>query len=320
VTKSGETPRIARARKARAALAARGMDECVTWSFMPSERAALFGSNDNQHAKQLKIVNPISSELDQMRPSLLANLIEAAGKNRDRGFPDVALFEVGPAFNTHKVDGQSLAAAGIRAAAQGPRHWAGRESSRPADLFDAKADALAVLAACGGPADNAQITRDAPAWYHPGRSGVLRLGANVLARFGEIHPSILEKMDIRDTIVAFEVFLDAIPQPKRKGSAKPLLQLPPFQPVNRDFAFIVDRKVEADSIIRAAKAADKSLIDRVELFDIYEGKGVEEGRKSVAIAVTIQPRERTLTDKELEDLSARIVQQVAGKTGGQLRG
>ncbi len=318
VTRSPETIRFARARKARTVLASRGMDECLTWSFMPADKAGLFGSNDNP---ALRVLNPISADLAQMRPSPLGNLIEAAGKNRDRGFADVALFEVGPAFVSQKTDGQALVAAGIRAAHKGPRHWSGGESARDVDIMDAKADAFAVLSACGGPSDSAQITRDAPAWYHPGRSGTLRLGANVLAQFGEIHPAVLERLGIKDRIVAFEVFLDGIPAPKKKpATARPLLKLSPFQPVSRDFAFIVDASLEADAVVRAAKNADKTLIESVELFDIYDGKGIEPGKKSVAIAVTIQPREQTLTEKDLESVSEKIVGQVIGKTGGRLRG
>lgn len=314
-----ETLRFARARKARTALAARGMDECVTWSFMPEDRAALFGMNDNQSAAALKILNPISSELSQMRPSLLGNLIEAAGKNRDKGFADVALFEVGPSFKTQKIDGQVLVAAGIRAAASGPRHWSGAVSSRTVDLYDVKADALAVLAACGGPADTAQISRSVPDWYHPGQSGSLRLGTNVLAYFGAVHPAVLEQLGIKHAVVAFEVFLDSIPAARKKGSARPLLKLSPFQPVSRDFAFIVDKDVEADALIRAAKGVDKALVTEVSVFDIYAGKGIEDGKKSVAIAVTLQPQAQTLTDKDLETISEKIIGQVAAKTGAKLR-
>lgn len=315
-----ETLSMNRARTARTALAARGMNECVTWSFMPAERAALFGANENRAAVQLRLQNPISSELDYMRPSIIGNLIDAAGKNRDKGFGDTALFEVGPVFRSQKTDGQALVAAGIRSGAKGPRHWSGAEASRPIDLFDVKADVLAALAACGGPADNAQVSRDAPGYYHPGRSGCLRLGTNVLACFGEIHPSVLEAMDVKGPMVGFEIWLDAIPQPKKKpGPARPLLALAPLQPVRRDFAFIVDQGVEAEQVIRAARGADKALIEGIEVFDIYTGKGVEDGKKSVAITVTLQPRNQTLTDADLEAVSDKIVNQVIARTGGQLR-
>ena len=199
------------------------------------------------------------------------------------------------------------------------RHWSSRETARPVDAFDAKADVLAILAACGGPAQP-QISRDAPSWYHPGRSGVMRLGANVLARFGEIHPAILEQMKITFPVTAFEVILDALPQARKKGdTARPLLALSAFQPLSRDFAFIVDAGVEADAVIRAARGADKNLIAGIDVFDVYQGKGVDPDKKSVAIAVTLQPQDRTLTDAEIEAVSAKIIDAVAAKTGGKLR-
>lgn len=310
-----ETPTLSRTRMARTALAARGMEECITWSFMNKERAKHF--NDNQNVDALTLSNPISSDLDQMRPSILPNLIEAAQKNHDRGFSDVALCEVGPAFKSPKPDGQQFVAAGIRAAANGPRHWSDAQSNRAVDAFDAKADAMAVLAACGAP--NVQISRDAPSYYHPGRSGSLKLGTNVLAYFGEIHPAILEEMKIKMPTVGFEVFIQNIPEVRKKGTAKPLLKLLPLQPISRDFAFIVAKDVLADDIARTAKGADKNLIQDVSVFDVYAGKGVEDGKKSVAIAVTIQPFEKTLTDPEIEGLSKKIIEAVIKKTGGTLR-
>lgn len=320
VTMNAETPSGARARMARTTLAARGMNECVTWSFMPSAQAALFGSNDRQNAASLRLLNPISADLDQMRPSVLPNLVAAAGRNAARGFADTALFEVGPAFTTVKTDGGQLVAAGIRHGSHGPRHWSGADASRSTDAFAAKADALAVLAACGLPEGSTQISRDAPAWYHPGRSGTLRLGNNVVAHFGELHPAVREALDIKSPVAAFEVMLDKIPAAKKKGTAKPLLVLPPLQPLSRDFAFLVDDKVDADAIVRAVRAADKNLIAAVTVFDVYKGKGVEDGKKSVAVAVTLQPREQTLTDADIESLAKKITDSVTAKTGGQLRG
>ena len=313
-----ETQMTARARKARAALAARGMQECVTWSFMGKETAALFGSNDNA---ALSLSNPISSELDQMRPSILPNLIEAAQRNADRGFADTALFEIGPVFASSKMDGQQIVAAGVRAGHAGPRHWSGESVHRALDAFDAKADIYALLEACGAPSDNVPASRDAPAYYHPGRSGALRLGPNILAYFGEIHPAILEEMDIKFPLCAFEVFLGNLPAPRKKsGTAKPMVKLAALQPISRDFAFLVDEKTEAESLLRAAKAADKTLITDAAIFDVYSGKGVEPGKKSVALSVQIQPQEQSLTDKELEALAQKIADNVAGKTGGVLRG
>ncbi len=316
ISDAAETENFSRSRKARSALAARGLFECVTWSFMKHDIAALFGSNDNAG---LALTNPISSELSQMRPSILPNLIEAAQKNADRGYNNTALFEVGPAFQSVKPDGQKTVAAGVRYAAQGSRHWSGSDAARANDALDARADAIAALAAAGAPVGNLQVSRDAPSYYHPGRSGSLRLGNNVLAYFGEIHPAVLQDMGVKQVVSGFEAFLNAAPAAKKKGNARSLLTLSPFQPVQRDFAFLVDDKVEASDIIRAARSGDK-MIETVEVFDIYKGKGVEPGKKSVAINVIIQPVDKTLDDKEIEGISKKIIEAVTSKCGASLRG
>jgi len=298
------------------------MNEAVTWSFMSGELAEKFGANDNQDVQRLKIKNPINSEWNQMRPTILPNLIEAAGRNHDKGIPDIAIFEVGPAFSSSKITGQNWLACGIRTGRQGNRHWSGPDANRTVDAYDAKADAMAALTACGAPTRRIQITKDAPDWYHPGRSGVIRLGTNILANFGEIHPALLEDMNIKNPIVVgFEAFIDSIPLPKKKksGTAKPLLEIPQFQPVSRDFAFIVDQNTDTEDIVRAAKSADKELVVGVDIFDIYESEGVEDGKKSVALNVTIQPRDKTLTDTDIESISNRIINNVNSKTGGQIR-
>lgn len=319
VTMPAETSVQTGMRKARNALAGRGMDECVTWSFMDEAVAKDFSANDNLDG--LKLLNPISSELDTMRPSALPNLIQAAQANHDKGYANNALFEVGPVFYSSKPDGQPVVVSGLRSDANGSRHWASGEANRAVDIYDVKADALAVLAACGAPAENAQVSRDAPDYYHPGRSGVLRLRPNVLAQFGEIHPGILDDMDVKGPVVGFEVFLENIPQPKKKpGTARALLQLSPFQPVKRDFAFVVSKDIEADQIIRAVKGADKNLISDVGIFDVYTGSNVSDNEKSIAISVTIQPRENTLTEKEIESISSKIIDLVTSKTGAVLRG
>ena len=300
---------------ARTALAWRGMSEAVTFSFLDGAAADLFGGVPDS----LRLVNPISSDLEVMRPAVLPNLITAAARNADRGFGDAALFEVGAQYRDDTPEGQVQVAAGLRAGAWAPRHWAA--APRPVDAFDAKGDALAVLEACGAPVQNLQVTRDAPGWYHPGRSGTLRLGPGVLAQFGEVHPRVLRRLELKGPAAAFEVFLEAIPAPRAKdGKARPHLTLSPFQPVSRDFAFVVDAEVPADKLMRAAAGADKELIARVDLFDVYEGKGIGEGKKSLAIAVTLQPTTRTLTDPEIEAVSKKIVDKVAKATGGVLRG
>ena len=219
-----------------------------------------------------------------------------------------------PPFPNH------LVAAGIRYGSNGNRHWSGAEASKAIDVFSAKADAIAALEAAGAPTGNLQVTRDTPSHYHPGRSGALVLGRNVLATFGEIHPAILEDMSVKNALAGFEVFLDNIPVSKKKGTAKPLLNIPSFLPVERDFAFIVDENVEVDTLVRAAKGADKNLIVRVDVFDIYQGKGVEDGKKSVAVNVVLQPVKQTLTDSEIEGVSKKIIDAVAGKVGATLRG
>lgn len=321
VPSTAETPTLMRTRNARNALAARGMNECVTWSFLGHEQARTFGVNDNAQLQSLTLKNPISSELDVMRPSILPNLIEAASKNAAQGFADVALCEVGPTFQSVKPDGQAIVAAGIRAGNAGPRHWSSTETTRGVDAFDAKADAIAALEACGAPAANAQITRDAPDYFHPGRSGALCLGKNVLAYFGELHPGILETMGIKTPLVGFEVFLENIPQARKKsGTEKPMLKLEPLQALTRDFAFVVDDHVKAEDVTKSAIAADKLLIVDAHVFDIYTGKGVEDGKKSVALAITIQPKGETLTDKDIEALSEKVIENVNKKTGGILRG
>jgi phenylalanyl-tRNA synthetase beta chain len=299
---------------ARRVLAGRGMMEAMTWSFMNDEQAALFGDAPDS----LRLENPISADLSVMRPSILPNLMAAVGRNADRGYGDVGLFEVGPAWRDDTPEGEDILAAGVRAGRTGPRHWA--TPPRGVDAFDAKADALAVLAACGAPVDNLQVSRDAPRWYHPGRSGALRLGPNVLAWFGEIHPRVMKAMGVKGPAIGFEIFIHKVPQPRAKGGkTRPLLRPSPFQPVGRDFAFVVDAEVTADSLVRAARGADKTLIADVGVFDVYEGEGVGEGKKSVAISVTLQPTERTLTDEDIEKVSNAIVAAVAKQTGGTLR-
>lgn len=309
------TPSQKRSSQVRRGLAGRGMVETVTWSFLAAAQAKLFGGG----AADLTLANPISSDLDVMRPSVLPNLLAAAGRNADRGMRDLALFEIGPQFHGGTQPGQqNQIAAGIRAGATGPRHWSAKP--RPVDVFDAKADVLAAIAYAGGP-ESLQVGTDAPAWYHPGRSGCLKLGNKTVAWFGEIHPRVLQAMDVKGPVVAFELVLDALPQPKaRPTKARPLLKASPFQPVERDFAFVLDSTVAAAAVVKAARDADKALITDVALFDLFEGASLGTGKKSVAIAVTLQPTEKTLTDADIESVANKIVDNVTRATGGILRG
>jgi phenylalanyl-tRNA synthetase beta chain len=307
-----------RTRRAKRALATRGMVEAVTWSFISKPHAELFGGGQ----AELALANPIASDLSDMRPSLLPGLVAAAQANSDRGFPDVVLFEVGQIFKGDKPEDQLIAAAGVRhgfASSKGMgRHWSGTAA---ADALDAKADAFAVLSAAGAPMQALQVVPGGAGWLHPGRSGTIQIGPqNVLGYFGELHPRAVEALGAEGPLIAFEVILDRIPDAKQKPTrAKPVLELSPFHPVSRDFAFIVDRNVRAGDIARSAQSADKKLITDVTVFDVYEGKGIDDGKKSIAIAVTIQPREKTLTDQEIEAVAAKIVAEVMKKTGGTLR-
>jgi phenylalanyl-tRNA synthetase beta chain len=309
------TPAQRRAGLAKRALASRGIMEAVTWSFMGKAHAELFGGGQ----PALTLANPISAELDQMRPSILPNLLLAAQRNADRGFPDLALFEVGPVYANDTPDGQALYATVVRRGQSGPRHWDAKP--RPVDAFDAKADVLAVLAVCGVPLANIQTEAKPLPWYHLGRGGVLRLGPAVLAAFGEIHPRVLRALDVEGPAVGCEVNLGAVPLPKGKADrTRPLLKASPFQPLVRDFAFVVDETVSAEQLVRAARGADKALIADVGVFDRFSGGALPQGKKSIAIAVTLQPVQATLSDAEIEAVSQKIVAQVAKATGGTLRG
>ena len=302
-----------RAELVRRTLAERGLTEAVTFSFISVREAELFGGSK----PELRLVNPISADLDVMRPSLLPGLVSAARRNADRGFPDVALFELGPLYRDDTPKGQAQVAAGLRAGRAGAKHW--REGVREADLYDVKADALGALAAMAAPVDNIQATADPPAWYHPGRGGTLRLGPKVLGAFGELHPAVVEALDTRPPLAGFEVFLDEVPDP-RALRAKPPLHLSVFQRIDRDFAFVVDRELPAETLLHAARGVDRKLVSEIRLFDVYEGAGLPEGKKSLAITVVLQPQERTLTDAEIEGFSTRLIAQVEKATGGKLRG
>ncbi|BCG98466.1 phenylalanine--tRNA ligase beta subunit [Mesorhizobium sp. 131-2-5] len=309
-----------RTRTAKRALAVRGMMEAVTWSFIPAKHAELFGGGQTA----LKLANPIAADMSDMRPSLLPGLIAAAQRNADKGIGDVALFEVSGTYEGDGADQQRRVAAGVRrgtAKLDGSgRSWAG--NSGPVGVFDAKADAIAALEACGAPVERLQIEAGGPAWYHPGRSGTIKLGPKtVLGTFGEFHPKTMEGLDVSGPLCGFEVFVDAVPEPKAKPTkTKPKLELSAFQAVKRDFAFVVDKAIEAGTLMRAALAADKKLITAVSVFDIFEGASLGADKKSIAIEVSIQPVEKTLTDEDFEALAKRIVENVGKQTGGVLRG
>ena len=304
------TPRQTRRAIARRTLAARGMAECVTFSFMAQDKAALFAATP----ESARLLNPIASDLDQMRPTGIATLTLAAARNAARGYPDLALFEIGPAFPDEGA--QIQVAAGLRCG-RSPRHWSAAQT--PAGALDAKADLWAVLAGLGVPMDALTVTADAPGFYHPGQSGTVRQGPkNILATFGTLHPRLAAAIDLTGPVAAFEVNLDAIQEPKKRKKATP--DLPSLQPLTRDFAFLVDATVTADAVLRAARGAERTLIAGVSLFDRYEGDKVPDGKISLGIEVVLQPRDHTLTEAEIDAASSKIVAAVAKATGATLRG
>jgi len=312
-----------RTRSAKRILAGRGLMEAVTWTFIPEAQALMFGRAPGALAA-LKLSNPVASELSDMRPSLLPGLLTAAQRNADRGFGDIGLFEVGQVYESDEEAGQKIAAAAVRRglakAEGGGRHWS--QGAADVDLFDAKADALALLAGFGVASSSVQVAPGGPAWLHPGRSAWLQFGPqNRVGCFGEVHPRVLKALDLKGPLVACEILLDAIPAPKaRPTRMRPKLALSPFQPVTRDFAFIVDAAARAEDLLKVARGVDRALVSDVALFDVYEGKGVEPGKKSLGLALTLQPKERTLTDAEIDAVGARLVAEAAKKLGAVLRG
>ncbi|MDQ2066886.1 phenylalanine--tRNA ligase subunit beta [Xinfangfangia sp. CPCC 101601] len=310
------TPLQQREKAARRQIAALGYNECVTYSFIDSKSAALFGGGSDA----VRIENPISSEMSHLRPDLLPGLLAAAARNQARGFMDLALFEVGPVFTGGEPGDQQLQATGILVGSAAPRDTHG--SRRLVDVFDAKADVEAVLATLGAPA-KVQISRKVAGWWHPGRSGAIGLGPNTMATFGEVHPRILAEMDVKGPVVAFTVLIANVPQPKVKTPTRPALAISALQAVERDFAFVVGAEVESLTAVNAAQGADKALIESVRVFDQFTGPKAEaqmgEGKKSIALTVRLQPGEKTLTDAEIEAVSAKIVEKVTKATGGTLR-
>lgn len=302
-------------RLARRALAGRGLSEAITWAFVLQEHAKVFGGG----ADNMLLDNPISSDLNCMRPSALIHLLLAGQRNADKGYGGSALFEMGGTYQSQEPDGQALTLGGVRFVVT-ERHWKGASEVGP---LTAKGDALAALSAMGAAVDNLQLSKPTGEYWHPGRSGRLQMGPkNILADFGELHPRALKALGIDGRVVAFEIWPESLPAPRSKkgaSKAKAALTLSGLMPVHRDFAFIVADAIPAGDILKAAKGADKALITDAQLFDIYAGKGVEEGHRSLAIDVTISPQDATLTDKDIEAISQRIIAQVA-KAGGVLRG
>jgi phenylalanyl-tRNA synthetase beta chain len=326
VTHSAETQNLTRTRLAKLACATAGYQECVTWSFLSKDQATLFAANDEGRSpNSLALTNPIAENLAHMRPSILPNLLDAAKTNLNRGQKSLRLFEVGPIFETVSLEGQKQVCGGIRVGSVAPHHWMKQDQERTFDVFDAKADALRVLEACGFSSASFQLEAQAPSWYHPGRSGSLKQGNVIIGRFGEIHPAVLQDLGIKENVVAFEIYLSHLPQgaqdakKKKAGTAKPLLQLSPYPAVERDFAFVVDQKTQSESFVRLIKTIDRSLIQSVTIFDVFEGGNLPAGKKSIALSVTLQSMHTTLTDAEIENVGQKIVETAQSKLNAVLR-
>ena len=318
VAKATLTPMQKRVAGSRRALAAQGMNECVTYSFIGSDQAAHFGGGSDA----LKLENPISSEMSDMRPNPLPGLMAAASRNRARGFADIALFEVGSGFFGAEPGEETILAAGLRLGSTAPREWMGER--RAVDFFDARGDVETLLASLGAPVDRMQTDRGVPDWLHPGRGANFRLGPkNLIATFGEVHPKVAAAFDLSGPAVAFVVHLEAIPFPKAKSRARAALERTNLQAVERDFAFVVDARTESDAIRKAVRLAEKALIDGITVFDVFDGEAAAsqlgEGRKSIAVSVRLQPKDKTFTDEQIEAIGAKIVASVEKATGATLR-
>ncbi len=312
---TGLSPMQKRIRMAKRQAAACGLREAVTWSFIPSSQAQIFADLK----PELILDNPVSSDLDAMRPNLLPNLITAASRNNDRGIKNVALFEAGNQFSSDEPDGQDFVISGIRRGQKHERHW--QKNPEDVNVYDAKADAISILKAIGVNADNAQVVAEAPSWYHPGRGGVIRLGPkNVMAYFGEIHPTTLKKLDVKGPLVGFEIMLGNIPLPRpKRGNSRGPLKSSDFQSVERDFAFVVTKDLAAEQLVKVISSVDKKLIDNISVFDIYQGAGIDDDKKSIAVNVRLQPVDKTMTDDEIEAFRQNVIATVTKKTGGILR-
>jgi phenylalanyl-tRNA synthetase beta chain len=308
------SPMQRRERAARRTTAALGYNECVTYSFIDKAAATLFGGGDDA----TMLANPISTDMSHMRPALLPGLLQAAARNQARGFMDLALFELGHAFHGGEPEEQHLMLSSVLIGKTGPKDVHG--TARPVDVFDAKADAEAILASMGAPAKT-QILRGASDWWHPGRHGMICLGPKkVLGVFGELHPKVLKAMDVKGPVVGFTLWPQEIPMPRKTGATRPALVLNDLQAVERDFAFVVDAQVAALDLMNAAAGADKALISDVRLFDEFIGGSLGEGKKSLAITVRLQPTDKTLKEADIEAVGKKIIEKIEKATGGVLRG
>ena len=299
-------------------VASKGFNEAVTWSFTDSRIDNLFSELKNE----IKLTNPISSDLNVLRSSLYSNLIISAKKNIDRNFEDLMLFEIGPVFKGKKPGEQSSMIGAIKTGKYSRKNWI--EKERNFDVFDIKNDALRTLNELGIDISKIAISNKTKKWYHPGRSGLLSLGSPdgpELAYFGEIHPSIIKRLDLRtDNVLGFEIFLDNIPESRKKiRESRPQFVFSDYQKVVRDFAFIIDKKFQSKELVEIIKKIDTNIIREVKVFDVYEGENVPDDKKSIALNITLQAFDKTLNEHDLEQLSQKIISTIKEKTGATIR-
>jgi len=299
-------------------VASKGFVEAITWSFTDSKVDSLF----SELKKEIKLSNPISSDLDVLRSSLYSNPMIGAKKNINRNFEDLMLYEIGPVFAGKEPGNQSTMIGAVKMGKYSRKNWI--EKERNFDVFDIKNDALRTLNEIGIDRSKVSVSSVTKKWYHPGRSGLISLGASTgpkLAYFGEIHPSIIKKLDLRiENVLGFEIFLDNIPEPRKKiRETKPQFVISDYQKVTRDFAFVIEEKFSSGEIISLVKNIDRELIKVVKIFDIYQGDNIEVGKKSIAFTVTLEPKNKTLSENDIEQISKKIVSLVQESTGATIR-
>jgi phenylalanyl-tRNA synthetase beta chain len=317
VAKPTATPMQKIERKVRRTAAARGLNEAINWSFISESEAKWFANLRQAQGEQLQIVaNPISEDMKVMRPSLLPGLLSAARRNIDRGASSVQLFEIG---RRYLADVERLTIGIVLAGEKQARSWDGGKA-KPFDAFDAKAEALALLSAAGVAVDSLMVMGDTDGYFHPGQAGTLRLGPkNILAQFGALHPATIQTFGLDGAVMVAEIYLDAIPVKKTQSFMRVAFAPPALQAVTRDFAFLIDASVASGDLVRAIRGCDKDNIVSVALFDQFFGQGVPEGKKSLAIMVTLQPTEKSYGDENLRAISDRVIA-AAAKLGAVLRG
>ena len=294
-------------------LANRGYSEVITFSFLNEVMAKQF----NGGIKELVLVNPISSELTHMRPSVIPTLLVAAQRNLNVGIDTLSFFEVGPIFKGDKPDDQISTISGLRLGTKVKRDW--KNSSKDFDFYDVKLDVLKTLEAIGANVNSLQTYENTSGYFHPGRSAVLKIGQKLIANVGEIHPEISDFYGLEKSILAFEIFYENIPIPKKVKVSRPMLKMSPLQSVTREFAFVIDETTPAEKLVQIAKSTNKDLIKEVLIFDLYKGENIPKGKKSIAIKIIIQPNLETLTDDDLEKISSDLINVIDTKLSGSLR-